>query len=163
MKTTAKPSKKKTNPHGWFFTYTRSLEGYDKDYEKVIREGIVCQHSGGKTESLKTLYEAYPTLYNRMKKQLQFEQPGEVDKARKRVMAVLFSYAQFNGYKADKEYVKRIACNAAQVDSFNAIGHVKLRQLYRIFGDMHNKEADRWVSQVLTKATEPCTNGQSEK
>ena len=139
------------------------MEGYDGEYEKVIREGIVYQHSGGKTESLKTLYEVSPTLYSRMKKQLQFEQLGEVDKARKRLIAVLFSYAQYNGYKADINYVKRIACNAAQVESFNAIEHVKLRQLYRIFGDRHSKEADKWVSQVLTKAMESCTNGRSEK
>lgn len=162
MKTTTKPKAKTSNPHGWFFTYTRSLEGYDKDYEKVIREGIVYQHSGGKTESLKILYELFPHLYRKMRTALHFEQLGEVDKARKRLIAVLFSYSLFHGYKADMDYVKRIACNAAQVESFNAIDHVKLRQLYRIFGDMHSKEADRWVSHELTKISESCTNGLSE-
>ena len=149
----------KSNPHRWFFAYTKTLEGYDKTYEKVIREGIVYDYSGGKTSSLKELYEKYPSKYIQMQRKLQFEQLDETDKARKRLIAVLFSFCLFKGYKADMAYVKKVACNATGCDRFNDIQPIKLRELYRIFGDMHSKAADKWVTATLTNITEEASDG----
>lgn len=142
------------NPHKWFFGYVKSLEGYNKDYAKVIREGIILEYSEGKTESLKVMYESYPFLYNRMRRKLTDSAKDELDMARKRVIAVLFSWLGYKKYRANMEYVKKIACNASGSERFNAIPLLKLRQLYRIFGDMKSKEADEWVSAVLNKIAE---------
>jgi hypothetical protein len=81
-------------------------------------------------------------------------QEDEMDKARKRVIAVIFSWLSFKKYKADIRYVKQIACNATRCERFNDIPHIELRKLYRIFGDMKSKEADMWVNEVLNKVTE---------
>lgn len=61
----------------------------------------------------------------------------ELSKARKRLIAALFSFLK------DKEptmdYVKIVACRAAKVDHFNAIPLNKLKSLYRIFGTKNTK------------------------
>lgn len=71
MKTASKTNT--TNPHKWFFTCVKSIDGYNSGFAKDIREGIVFDHSGGKTTSLSELYEKYPALYWRMKKSLTEE------------------------------------------------------------------------------------------
>lgn len=67
------------------------------------------------------------------------------------MIAVLFSWLSYKKYGANMAYVKQIACNAAEGTGFNEIPLMKLRQLYRIFGDMKNREADKWVTEVLDK------------
>lgn len=58
------------NPHGWFFRYVSSMEGYDRNYAKVIREGIVFEYSAGRTESLKEMYKSHRPMYDRMRLEL---------------------------------------------------------------------------------------------
>jgi CRISPR/Cas system CSM-associated protein Csm2 small subunit len=50
-------------------------------------------------------------------------------------------------------YVKSVACRAAKCERFNDISPMKLRQLYRIFGDRKNKEAEAWVNEELNRVT----------
>jgi hypothetical protein len=153
-----KPAIATYNPHKWFFGHVNSLEGYNKEFAKVIREGIVFEYSEGKTESLKVMYDNHRFMYDRMRRKLTGGFKDELDMARKRVIAVLFSWLSYKGYKADIAYVKKVACNAAGSQRFNAIPLLKLRQLYRIFGDMKSKEAEAWVTGVLNKVMEDMTN-----
>lgn len=59
---------KKDNPHAWFFTYLETMPGYDADYAKEIRAGIVYDYSKGKTDSLKELYKKHLSIYLKLKK-----------------------------------------------------------------------------------------------
>ena len=125
----------KHNPHAWFFSYVAGLEGYNKDYAKVIREGIILEFTDGQTGSLSELYAQHPALYRRMKTDLMRQQADELDKARKRLIAVLFAFLKKNNSEqATMQYVKAVACNAAGVSAFNDISLNKLKSLYRIFG-----------------------------
>ncbi|GAB6009604.1 hypothetical protein [Dysgonomonas reticulitermitis] len=148
-----KTTKPKYNPHKWFFGYVSTLADFDRKYEKVIRAGIVSEYTDGATDSLSDMYLNHNWQYIQMKKALMNEKVDALDKARKRVIAVLFSYLQFNKRKATMQYVKAVACNAAQVDHFNNIPLKKLKSLYRIFGEKKNKEANEWVNQVLSNIT----------
>lgn len=143
----------KYNPHAWFFAHVNSMADYDKKYAEVIRAGIVNEYSNGATDSLSDMYKNHNWLYVQMKKSLMNVQYTELDKARKRLIAVLFSYLRFNGYQATMQYVKAVASGAAQVDHFNAIPVKKLKSLYRVFGEKKSKEADAWVDDVLSKIT----------
>lgn len=146
MKTTAT-----YNPHGWFFRHVSMMEDYNKGFEKVIREGIVFEYSGGKTDSLKKMYANHRYLYDRMRRELTGGYKSELDMARKRVIAVLFSYLHFLGYRANMNYVKEVARKACKADSFNGIPLKKLKQLYRIFGAKYKKKSDEWSDRILTK------------
>lgn len=137
--------------HGWFFGYIRTLAEYRPEYEKVIRESIVYYYSGGSTDSLREFFESDKRAYFRMKKELTCSRMNDADRARKRVIAVLFSWLNFNGYNPDINYVKKVACKAAGCRSFNEIPQKKLRQLYRIFGGKYKKVSDEWSDRLLDK------------
>jgi hypothetical protein len=153
---------KTTNPHAWFFAYVNNLEGYNKEFAKVIRSGIILEYTDGLTDSLSDLYKNHPSNYIQMKRALVAEslprirvgdfQFNDLDASRKRLIAVLFSFLSWKGTKPSMKYVKAIAANAAQVDHFNNIPLKKLKSLYRIFGEKKNKEANEWVDQVLNNA-----------
>lgn len=144
---------KPTNPHAWFFAYVNNLEGYNKEFAKVIRSGIILEYTDGLTDSLSDLYKNHPAKYIQMKRALVAESFNDLDASRKRLIAVLFSFLSWKGKKPSMKYVKAIAANAAQVDHFNDIPLKKLKSLYRIFGEKKNKEADEWVNGVLDKLT----------
>jgi hypothetical protein len=124
-------TKTKSNPHRWFFAYVNSLEGYNRSYAKVIREGIIREYADGLTESLADLYANYPAIYERMKRELTRQSQGELDKARKRLIAVLFSYLR--GENPTTQYVKAMACRAARQSCFNDIPLQALKELYGNF------------------------------
>lgn len=128
---------KQQNPHAWFFRYVAGLDGYNKDFEKEIREGIILDFTNGLTGSLSELYTQHPELYRKMKAELLKEKADELDKARKRLIAVLFEFLK--GEKPTIQYVKAVACNAAGVSNFNNIPLNKLKALYRIFGTKNTK------------------------
>jgi hypothetical protein len=131
----------KLNPHAWFFRYVNNLEGYNKNFAKVIREGIILEYSGGLTGSLSELYSDYPLTYTKMKRELTTDQfLHELDNARKRLIAVLFSFLNDNKEPPTMRYVKAVACNAAKVDDFNDIPLKQLKSLYRIFGMKNTKD-----------------------
>lgn len=144
---------KMTNPHAWFFAYVNNLEGYNKEFAKVIRSGIILEYTDGLTDSLSDLYKNHPAKYIQMKRVLVAESLNDLDASRKRLIAVLFSFLLWKGRKPSMKYVKAIAANAAQVDHFNIIPLKKLKSLYRIFGEKKNKEADNWVDGILLKIT----------
>lgn len=134
MKTT------KSNPHTWFFRYVNNLEGYNKDFEKMIREGIIREYSNGLTSSLSDLYSNHPAKYMQMKKELTRQSLDELDNARKRLIAVLFSFLKDNEEKPTMQYVKAVACKAAKIDIFNDIPLNQLKSLYRTFGTKNTKD-----------------------
>ena len=146
-------TKYKYNPHAWFFAYVRNLADYDEVYAEMIRAGIVSEYSNGETDSLSDMYKNHNWQYIQMKKSLLNTHFNELDKARKRLIAVLFSYLRFKGYAATMEYVKAVATGASGVDRFNSIPMKKLISLYRIFGEKKSKEADDWVDGILSKIT----------
>lgn len=142
----------KSNPHTWFFRYVSNMEGYNKNFENVIREGIVREYSGGITGSLSDLFDNYPDKYNRMKKELTKQSFDELDKARKRLIAVLFSYIKDNKEKPSMQYVKVVACNAAKVKYFNDIPLKQLQYLYRVFGEKNMNNIPEWERELIRSA-----------
>lgn len=142
---------KTINPHAWFFAYVNNMEGYNKEFAKVIRSGIILEYTDGLTDSLSDLYKNYPAKYIQMKRALVSESLNDLDASRKRLIAVLFSFLSWKGIQPSMKYVKAIAANAAQVDHFNNIPLKNLKTLYRIFGEKKNKYADDWVDGILSK------------
>ena len=138
------------NPHKWFFAYVNNLEGYNKDYAKVIREGIILEYTCGLTGSLSALYAEYPTTYQKMKKDLLHEHLDEMNSARKRLIAVLFSFLK--DYKPTMAYVKQAACHAAKTKFFNGIPLNELKRLYRIFGTKNIKEVKEFAPELIWPA-----------
>lgn len=137
--------KKKT--HGLFWKLLRKTDGYNNAYKDVIKEEIVHRYSGGKTTSLKEMYEKYPGAYSKMinamkgpyKKERYLD---EQDKARKRVIAAVCSRLDNIGYqfKSDEEkvaYAKRCACRSASCWDFNKIPLSQLTEISFLF----NKKA----------------------
>lgn len=131
MKTT------RANPHAWFFSYISELDGYNKNYEKVIRESVILDFTNGLTGSLSELYSVYPEQYKKMKAEIMSQRSDELDRARKRLIAALFDYLKPE--KPTMNYVKAVACRSAKVNNFNDIPLTRLKALYRIFGTKNTK------------------------
>lgn len=129
---------KKQNPHAWFFKYVTGLDGYNKDFEKEIREGIIFDFTNGLTGSLTELYTQHPELYRKMKAELlqPKTQPktDEMDKARKRLIAAIDAYLrELKQQEPNIALIKSIACRASQNKDFNHIPLERLRSLYNAF------------------------------
>ncbi|HML64672.1 MAG TPA: hypothetical protein PKC55_07575 [Dysgonomonas sp.] len=130
----------KINPHGWFFEYIKQVGDDEKD---EARKALVYDYSGGKTESLSEMYAVYPRFYNKMKSDLlsaiQPQKPKNdegLDLHRKRLIAAIYESLEDQGIKCKPfEYVKSVACKAANVDRFNDIPLPTLKSLYRKFGE----------------------------
>lgn len=142
---------KTTNPHAWFFAYLKTVDGCGQGYDDVIKEGIIFDYSGGKTESLKELFEKYPTKYRKMRAELsprtQKQQADDrLDKARKKLIAAIFSNLEGRGYKPTMGYVKAVACKGAKVTRFNDIALPILKDLYNRF---RNKDLQASVNELL--------------
>lgn len=142
-----------TNPHAWFYAHLKTVEGWGKGFDDVIKEGIVSAYSGGMTTSLKQLYGRYPKLYNSMRSELsprtktkRAGQDPRLDKARKKLIAAIFSHLEDKGYTPDMDYVKRVACNAAKVTRFNDIPLNSLKNLYNQFV---NKDLQAGVNELI--------------
>lgn len=142
---------KTTNPHAWFFAYLKTVDGWGQGYDEVIKEGIIFDYSGGKTESLKVLFEEYPTKYRKMHAELsprtQKQQADDrLDKARKKLIAAIFSNLEGRGYKPTMDYVRAVACKGAKVTKFNDIAFPTLKELYNRF---RNKDLQASVNELL--------------
>lgn len=147
------------NPHKWLFAYLSSsaMQGYCFENNDEARKALVFDYSDGNTESLSELYQKYPLKYQQMRHDLstrKIKKNQPLDIARKRVIASLFSYLRFIGYSPDMDYVKKVAQTAGKAKSFNSIPLSKLKQLYRIFGEMHKKKSTDWSDEVLNKIAE---------
>ncbi|NDV45484.1 hypothetical protein D0T49_00255 [Paludibacter sp. 221] len=142
---------KTTNPHAWFFAHLKTIEGYGLGYDDVIKESIILEYSNHKTESLKELYEKYPQAYKRMRNDLSVKtkkHDGELDKARKRLIAAIFASLEGNGYTPDMDYVKRVACCAAKVKQFN---NITLRSLKNLYNKFTHKNYKAFLDNLINK------------
>ncbi|MDR0749082.1 MAG: hypothetical protein LBF62_05880 [Tannerellaceae bacterium] len=145
-------SKKKENPHTLFWTLLKETPGYNESYKEVIKEGVVHEYSNGRTTSLSTMYVKYPEEYSRMIDAMKGDSRQRLkrydytrDKAAKRVIAAACKYVDSLGYRfasrQDKiEYVKRIACRAANCAYFNKIPLSKLEKVYSQFCRMNETD-----------------------
>ncbi len=145
MATIKRQIKKRTPSHGLFWTLIKETPGYDPRYKEVIKEGIVYEHSGGRTISLSEMYTKYPREYSLMieamkggREQRKARYEDSVDIARKRVIAAICKYVDKMGYtflsNTDKiRYVIGIACRAANCSEFNAIPESRLSAIYNLY------------------------------
>lgn len=139
-----KQTKRKPN-HALFWTLLKQIPDYNEAYKEVIKEGIVSEASGGKTESLSELYKKFPREYSLMIEKLkgdywqkQERYDAEQEKARRRVIAAICAYVDKLGYKFGSPeekvgYAKRIACRAANCWSFNMIPESRLSAIYNLY------------------------------
>jgi hypothetical protein len=74
----------------------------------------------------------------------------ELSKARKRLLAVLFSFLKDKQPTLD--YVKIVACKAAKIDHFNSIPLNQLKSLYRIFGTKNTKNRTETERELIWTA-----------
>jgi hypothetical protein len=130
---------------GLFWTLIREIDGYKEAFKDVIKEGVVHQYSGGKTESLTEMFEKYPEEYARMmtalkgdhnRKQSRYDK--EIGVARGRVIAVICKWVDKMGYKFGTkdeklEYVKGVAARSADAPSFNKIPLSRMSAVYNLF------------------------------
>lgn len=142
---------KTANLHAWFFAYLKTVDGWGQGYDDVIKEGIIFDYSGGKTESLKELFEKYPTKYRKMRADLsprtqKQQTDNRLDAPRKKLIAAIFSHLEDKGYTPDMDYVKRVACKGAKVSRFNDIPLNSLKDLYNRF---RNKDLQASVNELL--------------
>lgn len=146
-----KVATKTTNPHAWFFAYLKTVDGWGQGYDEVIKEGIIFDYSDGKTESLKELFEKYPTKYRKMRAELSPKNKQDIknklDQARKRLIAAIFENVEQNGYQASMEYVKAVACQGAKEKRFNDIPLQTLKNLYNRF---KNKNLNKQLDELIT-------------
>lgn len=147
----------KHNPHGWFFEYIKQVG--DEDINET-RKALVKDYSNGETESLSEMYAVYPKYYNYMKADLlsAINNNGEkqkwfdaLDLHRKRLIAAIFKMLEDQGINGKSfEYVKSIACKAANVDRFNDIPLPTLKSLYRKFGEKNlSSQVKELISSML--------------
>lgn len=97
------------------------------------RGEIVSNFTHGRTTSVRALYShEIDSLCNFFELE-QKKQDREMDKKRKRVIAVIFGIHEKLNKKVSIQYVKGIACQAAKVDDFNKIPPHRLDTLYAAF------------------------------
>ncbi len=136
-----KTTKKKHN-HALFWTLLKQIPGYNEAYKEVIKESVVSEASGGRTESLSELYEKYPREYCLMIEKLkgdsrerQARYDAKQELARRQVIAVICAGLDKRGYKFESAerkvaYAKGVACNASNCGRFNAIPLSRLQAIY---------------------------------
>ncbi len=123
----------------------KETPGYDLQYKDVIKEGLVYEHSGGRTTSLSEMYTKYPREYSLMieamkgtPEQRKNRYEDSADLARKRVIAAICQWVDKLGYtfesqEAKVRYVIGIACRAANCGNFNAIPESRLSAIYNLY------------------------------
>ena len=96
MATTKKQTQKRPPSHALFWTLLKETPGYDPHYKDVIKEGIVHEHSGGRTTSLSEMYAKYPREYSLMieamkgtPEQKKARYDSQENNARRRVIAAI--------------------------------------------------------------------------
>ena len=128
MATTKRQTKRCAPSHALFWTLLKEVPGYDPRYKDVIKEGLVHEHSGGRTTSLSEMYARYPKEYSLMieamkgtpqQKKARYEDSANL--ARRRVIQTKI------------RYVMGIACRAANCGNFNAIPESRLSAIYNLY------------------------------
>lgn len=156
--------KQNKSAHALFWSLLKEVPGYKDSYKDVIKEGIVHQYSGGKTTSLSEMYKRFPAQYCEMIESLKGDYwqkreryESSWDRSAKRVIAVICSYVdkfnyEFTSPSAKVQYVKSIACRAANCESFNKIPESRLSAIYNFYCEKNrvnivgNPELDHMVS-----------------
>lgn len=146
---------KKENKHALFYQLLKDLPGYDIRYRDEIKEGIIYEHSGGKTTSLSEMWNEYPAQYSDMIEAMKRDRRNrmdhyfdEQDKWRKRVIAVIAQTIDRAGYqfednKKKMDYIKRLACRAGNCSEFNRIPLSRLQGLYNYFLERNKLNRDQ--------------------
>ncbi|GAB6394205.1 MAG: hypothetical protein MdMp024_0517 [Bacteroidales bacterium] len=136
---------KVVSKHALFWSLLKQLPNYNERYKDVIKEGVVHEYSGGRTESLSEMYAKYLAAYSDMiealkgdKRQRQGRYEATRDLTRKRVIAAICSFLDKQGLMfpsaADKvRYAKGIACRAANCPVFNKIPDSRLSAIYNLY------------------------------
>lgn len=137
------------NPHAWLYAYLAPISG-DSQERDENKKALIKDYSGGKTESLKEMYEKYPAAYRRMRASLSAGTRKQIDesldKARKRLIAAIFDNLEKRNLSPDMSYVKRVACKGASVSRFNDIPLQTLKNLYNRF---RNKNMQQEVNSLI--------------
>ena len=145
MATTKRQTKRCAPSHALFRTLLKEVPGYDPRYKDVIKEGLVHEHSGGRTTSLSEMYARYPKEYSLMieamkgtpqQKKARYEDSANL--ARRRVIAAICQWVDKLGYTFESDqtkirYVMGIACRAANCGNFNAIPESRLSAIYNLY------------------------------
>lgn len=96
------------------------------------RGEIIYDFTRGRTSSARELKPAEITaLYNALNKKK--DSSAEMDTKRKRLIASIFGVLKLMGKQPTMEYVKGIACRAAEVKHINDIPSERLNSLYNAF------------------------------
>lgn len=141
----SQPKGKRSPSHALFWTLLKEVPGYNPQYKDVIKEGLVHEHSGGRTTSLSEMYAKYPREYSLMiesmkgtSEQRKNRYEDSANLTRRRVIAAICQYVDKLGYKFESDthkihYVIGIACRAANCGNFNAIPESRLSAIYNLY------------------------------
>lgn len=138
------------NKHGLFWSLLKGLPGYKEEDKESLKEIFVEQYSNGRTHSLPEMYTKYPAEYSLMiegmkgissNKETRYDE--ERNKMAKRVIAAICSWLdktkyKFESDKAKVDYVKRIACRAANCSNFNKIPVSRLNAIYQFYNQKNS-------------------------
>jgi hypothetical protein len=97
------------------------------------RRELVLEWTGGRTNSVRGLTPGeLDTLCIKLTERL-WKTQKEIDKKRKRVIAVLFEYCKLTNRPQTIDYVKAIACQFSSNKDFNKISEIKLQSCYNFY------------------------------
>lgn len=113
MATTKKQTSRRAPSHALFWTLLKEVPGYDPHYKDVIKEGIVHEHSRGRTTSLSEMYAKYPREYSLMieamkgtPQQKKTRYDSQENNARRRVIAAISKWVDKLGYSFESREAK---------------------------------------------------------
>ena len=107
---------------------TLSKQGLQEQRGEIIYNFTKGRTSSARDLKLKEINELYRAL-NKQNPQSY----AELDKKKKRLLAVIFGMFEKMGKEVSMDYVKGIACRAARVKDFNQIPSERLVSLYNAF------------------------------
>ena len=152
MKTTRTTTTKKKGQHALFWQLLKMMPGVNEAWRDTIKEGLVWEASGHRTTSLSELWEKYPAAYSEMIEAMKgnscqraYRYENQTDTARKRVIAAIAKYLDrcsynFNSREAKLDYIRRVACRAANCSDFNRIPLSRLQSIYNQYCQMNRAD-----------------------
>lgn len=126
----------KKNEHTWLFYYISECHPYDE--VTLAKEFLVSDYTQGKTSSLSLMLKKYPRDYYRMKKELlekMKEYNTRMQKQRRKLLRLIYQFAERNQYQYSKENVMEIACKACHVKFLNDATERNLIAAIKSFDD----------------------------
>jgi hypothetical protein len=106
----------------------------------------------GKSSSRELSWAELSEICTNLEKLQSGKQGSELDKARKRVIAVIGAYLRQTGQKESIDIIKGIACRATSYAKFNDIPIERLRNIYYCFKNKNEdkKNIDSLIGENLT-------------